>query len=264
MRALTSRCECTLACVCSRMHRGRVPVASGGRMAKKNPLLPLLVGALALAASTASAQSDRSRLTGTIFDASGAVVPNARVSATNRATGASRETVADEKGNYRIDDLLPAPYTLAAVASGFAEAIVPDVTLLAGQDQTVNFRLTPEGLAESVAVTAESPLVDTSSAHLGLTVSGREVDHLPLNGRQVAQLYLLVPGATSTGSGNFNDMRFAGRANEQNTIRYDGIEAGSIIDSNAGDINGAGGGASSFRLSQSMENIQEFRVESTG
>src|SRR5262249_21236816 len=78
------------------------------------------------------------------------------------------------------------------------------------------------------------------------------------------QLYLLVPGATSTGSGNFNDMRFAGRANEQNTIRYDGVEAGSIIDSNAGDINGAGGGASSFRLSQSMENIQEFRVESTG
>src|SRR5215510_15180657 len=228
----------------------------------KQIILPLF--ACALLASTAVAQSDRGRLTGTVYDSSGRVVPNARVSATNRSTGAARQTAADDKGNYRIDDLLPAPYELAAAAAGFAQAVVADVTLAAGQEQTVLFRLQPEGVSESVDVTAESPLVDTSSARLGVTVSGREVDHLPLNGRQVAQLYLLVPGATSTGSGNFNDMRFAGRANEQNTIRYDGIEAGSIIDSNAGDINGAGGGASSFRLSQSMENIQEFRVESTG
>ena len=216
-----------------------------------------------LIASSAAAQSDRGRLIGTIYDSSGAVVPNAQVSVTNQSTRASRDVSSDASGNYRIENLLPAPYQVSATASGFAKSIAQDVVLPAGQERTVNIHLQPEGVAESVAVTADAPLVDTSSAHIGASVSNREVNNLPLNGRQVAQLYLLVPGATSTGSGTFDDLRFAGRANEQNVIRYDGIEAGSIIDANPGDINGSGGGASSFRLSQSLENIQEFRVESS-
>src|SRR5262245_24622885 len=216
-----------------------------------------------LAASSAAAQSDRGRLIGTITDSSGAVVPHAQVTVINQATRASREVASDASGNYRIENLLPAPYQVSATAAGFATSTAQDVILAAGQERTVHLQLQPEGVAESVAVTADAPLVDTSSAHLGASVSNREVDNLPLNGRQVAQLYLLSPGATSTGSGTFNDLRFAGRANEQNVIRYDGIEAGSIIDSNPGDINGSGGGATQFRLSQSLENIQEFRVEST-
>jgi hypothetical protein len=219
--------------------------------------------ACALFVSVASAQSDRSRLIGTIVDSTGAVLPNASVSVINTSTHAARNMVADDKGNYRFEDLLPAVYQVTASMDGFAQATVTDVTLAAGQERVIQLRLAPNGVTESVAVTAESPIVDTSSAHLGVTVSNREVNNLPLNGRQVAQLYLLVPGATSTGSGNFNDMRFAGRANEQNVMRYDGVEAGTIIDSNPGDINGSGGGASSFRLSQSMENIQEFRVEAS-
>jgi hypothetical protein len=215
-----------------------------------------------LIGAPAAAQSDRGRLIGTIYDASGAVVPNASVSVVNQSTGAARRVSSDEKGNYRFEDLLPAAYQVAAASDGFAQATV-SVVLAAGQERTIHLRLQPEGVAESVAVTAEAPLVDTSSAHLGASVSNREVNNLPLNGRQVAQLYLLVPGSTSTGSGTFNDMRFAGRANEQNVIRYDGIQAGSIIDANPGDINGSGGGASSFRLSQSLENIQEFHVESS-
>src|SRR5215831_5586149 len=227
----------------------------------KRVLLALL--ALVLVGAPAAAQSDRSRLIGTIYDASGATVPNANVTVTNQSTRATRRVTADEKGSYRFDDLLPASYQVVAASNGFTRAIVPDFVLAAGQERTLQLRLQVEGLAETVAVTAESPLVDTSSAHFGASVSNREVNNLPLNGRQVAQLYLLVPGSTSTGSGTFDDMRFAGRANEQNVIRYDGIQAGSIIDANPGDINGSGGGAASFRLSQSLENIQEFHVESS-
>src|SRR5262249_10474453 len=226
----------------------------------KRVLFPLL--ACLLIGAPAAAQSDRGRLIGTIYDASGAVVPNASVSVVNQSTGAERNVSSDEKGNYRFEDLLPAAYLMAGTSHGVGQATM-SVVLGAGQERTVHFRLRPEGVAESVSVTAESPLVDTSSAHLGASVSNREVNNLPLNGRQVAQLYLLVPGSTSTGSGTFNDMRFAGRANEQNVIRYDGIQAGSIIDANPGDINGSGGGAASFRLSQSLENIQEFHVESS-
>src|SRR5262245_9926488 len=216
-----------------------------------------------LATSTTAAQSDRGRLTGTVYDPSGAVVPNASILITNQSTQASRQVTADDKGRYRVEDLLPAPYSMRAVVTGFDEANVSDIVLAAGQERTVHFHLQTGGVREAVAVPADAPRVDTSSARIGATVSNREVDTLPLNGRQVAQLYLLAPGATSTGSGTFNDLRFAGRANEQNVIRFDGIQGGSIIDSNPGDINGAGGGATSFRLTQSLENIQEFRVESS-
>src|SRR5215475_6924832 len=227
----------------------------------KKLLAPLVLCMLVV--SPAAAQSDRSRLIGTIYDSSGAVVPNAQVSVTNQSTRASRHVPSDASGNYRIENLLPAPYQVSATASGFAKSIAQDVVLPAGQERTVNIHLQPEGVAESVAVTADAPLVDTSSAHIGASVSNREVNNLPLNGRQVAQLYLLVPGASSTGSGTFDDMRFAGRANEQNVVRYDGVEAGTMIDANPGDVNGASAGATSFRLSQSLENIQEFHVEAS-
>src|SRR5262245_35681265 len=230
-------------------------------MAMRRALLPFVI--YVLVASSAAAQSDRGRLTGIVYDPSGAVVPNANILVTNQSTQAIRQVTANETGRYRVDDLLPAPYSITAIAAGCDEATVADVVLAAGQERTVHFHLQTGGVTEAVAVTADAPLVDTSSARIGATVSSREVDTLPLNGRQVAQLYLLAPGATSTGSGTFNDLRFAGRANEQNVIRFDGIQGGTIIDSNPGDINGASGGATSFRLTQSLENIQEFRVESS-
>jgi carboxypeptidase family protein len=211
----------------------------------------------------AAAQSDRSRVSGTIYDSSGAVIPNAQVTATSRSTAASRVVVADAKGHYAIDELLPAAYEVIATAPGFAGSNATDVILAVGQERALSFHLQPEGVTETIAVTADAVQIDTRSAHIGATVSAREVDNLPLNGRQVAQLYLLVPGATASGTGTFDDMRFAGRSSEQNVIRYDGIEAGSIIDANPGDVNGAGAGAVQFRLSQSLENIQEFRVESS-
>jgi hypothetical protein len=84
---------------------------------------------------------------------------------------------------------------------------------------------------------------------------------LPINGRQISQLYLLTPGATNTGSGQFGDIRFSGRAVEQNIIRLDGIEATSIIDTTPGNLNGEL--SSLFRLQQSLEAVQEFRVDSS-
>src|SRR5207249_8107542 len=87
------------------------------------------------------------------------------------------------------------------------------------------------------------------------------VEALPLNGRQVSQLYLQAPGSTNVGSGTFGSIRFAGRATEQNTIRYDGIEGTGTIDANPGTLNAEID--SPFRLQSSLENVQEFRVESS-
>ena len=89
----------------------------------------------------------------------------------------------------------------------------------------------------------------------------REVSSLPLNGRQLSQLYLQAPGSVNTGSGSFVDIRFSGRSNEQNAVRYDGVEGSAIIDSNPGNLNGEL--SSPFRLQTSLENVQEFRVDSS-
>jgi hypothetical protein len=102
--------------------------------------------------------------------------------------------------------------------------------------------------------------LDTSSARMGANVNQEEVHGLPLNGRQLSQLYLQAPGALNSGSGTFGDIRFSGRAVNQNAIRYDGIEGTGIIDASPGNLNGEI--ASPFRLQASLENVQEFRVDS--
>jgi hypothetical protein len=103
--------------------------------------------------------------------------------------------------------------------------------------------------------------VDLSSARLGTNVSSREVTELPLNGRQVSQLYLMAPGAVNSGSGTFDNIRFSGRSNQQNIIRFDGIEGTSIIDASPGNLNGES--TSNFRLQQSLENVLEFRIDTS-
>ena len=85
---------------------------------------------------------------------------------------------------------------------------------------------------------------------------------LPVNGRQMSQLMLQAPGSQNAGTGTWGDIRFSGRAVEQNVIKYDGVEASGIIDSAPGVANGEN--ASLFKLQASLENVQEFRVESSG
>src|SRR5215471_11362659 len=225
---------------------------------KLNRLFPvfLALGALALA------QSDRARLVGTVYDASGAVIPRATVRVTDRLTQSVRETTADNRGLYVVEALLPAPYDVQGSAKDFAAALVENIRTAAGQETRVDLHLQPATVTQSVTVASgQLAQIDTSSADIAATVSSREVNDLPVNGRMVSQLYLLIPGASMSSSGTFDDIRFFGRSNEQNVIRYDGIEAGTLIDASPADINGAS--TSQFRLSQSMENIQEFHVEST-
>ena len=221
-----------------------------------------LVCLLIATAISALAQSDRGRITGRVLDTSGAAVAGATVTVVGTATDFKRETHSDNMGRYLAEGLLSATYKVTAAAPGFADAIVSDLVLSVGQERAVDFRLQPASVKETITVASGALAeVETSSASLAANISTREVASLPLNGRMLSQLYLLVPGASSTGSGQFNEMRFAGRANEQNTIRYDGVQAGAIIGSSPADP--SGGGAAQMRLAQSLENVQEFRVESS-
>src|SRR5262245_16225288 len=220
------------------------------------------IGMITLA-SLLPAQSDRGRISGTAYDPSGAVVPKASVQVVNPQTDAIRRTVTDDKGFYLVDSLLPASYNVVISSAGLAELTVADVRLGAGEGRLLDLHLQPASVKESVSVVAESDSqVQTHTASIAATVGEEPVQNLPINGRMISNLYLLVPGSQLSGSGTFGDVRFFGRSNEQNVIRYDGIQAGTIIDSNPADLTGASG-ASQFRLSQSLENIQEFHVESS-
>src|SRR5204863_1659922 len=117
------------------------------------------------------------------------------------------------------------------------------------------------GVEAKVDITAGGDTaLDTGSAAMGVNVNPREVESLPLNGRQLSQLYLQAPGSVNSGSGTFGDIRFSGRAVQQNVIRYDGIEGSAIIDASPGNLNGEL--PTPFRLQSSLENVQEFRVDS--
>jgi Carboxypeptidase regulatory-like domain/TonB dependent receptor len=222
----------------------------------------LACAAFMLASSFASAQTDTGRIAGVVRDPNGAVVPGATVVAKNARTGEERTATTDAEGIYQIPALRASNYTVTVTAANFAANTLTNVQINVGQEQRLDVALSTQGVTEDVTVVAgaSEAAIDTGSARMGATVNEREVVGLPLNGRQLSQLYLQAPGTVNSGSGTFGDIRFSGRAVQQNVVRYDGVEGSAIIDASPGNLNGEV--ASPFRLQSSLENVQEFRVDS--
>ncbi|MEO8130038.1 MAG: TonB-dependent receptor, partial [Bryobacteraceae bacterium] len=192
----------------------------------------------------------------------GAVLSGAAVTVKSEKTGEERKTTSNDQGYYSIPNLPPASYTVTGKTNDLGPSVNNNINVSVGQARTLNLILQPATMVQEVNVSGgELTVIDTSSARIGANVNEREVANLPMNGRQVSQLYLLVPGAQTAGSGSFDNIRFSGRANQQNEIRYDGVEASSVIDASPGNLNGET--STGFRLQSSLENIQEFRVESS-
>src|SRR5215213_10317658 len=218
-----------------------------------------LIVLITLQTATLSAQGD-ARFTGTVRDMSGAAVPGATVMVRNEKTGEERTATSSPDGTYSVGSLKPSLYTLKVAAEQFGPAEHTGLQLLPGQELALDLELRPQGVTESVTVSAAPSLLDLSSARIGTNVIEREVRDLPINGRQLSQLYLQAPGSVNSGTGTFGDIRFSGRAVQQNIIRYDGVEGSAIIDASPGNLNGEL--PSPFRLQSSLENVQEFRVDS--
>ena len=128
-----------------------------------------------------------------------------------------------------------------------------------GQTETMSVALGVGGVQETVDVVASAPVLDVSSARLGVNVSPEEVENLPVNGRNFANLMTLATGATSDGNGGWSSVRFNGKSNQQNYLNYDGVDGTYVWDASPGYLNATG---SQFRLQTSMESVAEFRVNS--
>lgn len=210
-------------------------------------LLLLLFCALPL-----SAQTDRAIITGTITDATGSPVPNARVEAIASATGNTRTATTTQAGVYSLAGLPVGIYTASVTAVGFAKFDLDSFELQVGQTRTLDIKMGVAGVQTRVEVPDDAPLAQTS-ATVGGVISGGQIQNLPVNGRNFNTLMSLTPGAIDSGTNDQKSVRFAGRGVDDNNFHFDGVDATGIQNQ---------GQRTSARLQISTEAIAEFRASS--
>ena len=154
-----------------------------------------LVSMLILAGSVSAQVNATGSLSGTVKDKTGAVVSGATVTATNKGTGLTRSATTGDDGNYRIDLLPAGRYDVKVSAGNFADARSENVELLVGTNG-LDFGLEPGGVSGTVTVTSgETELVSKEKTDISMNITPRDVQDLPINGRDLANLAYLAPGA---------------------------------------------------------------------
>ena len=148
-----------------------------------------------LFAAPAAAQD--ATMNGIVMDESKAVLPGANVVATSRSTGRVFDAVTNERGEYRLAGMPPGRYDMRVELAGFAIVVLSDVELLVGQNATIPFTLKLATLDETVTVTGESPLIDLRTARVAGNIDRRQMEQLPIAGRNWMQLSMMVPGITA-------------------------------------------------------------------
>src|SRR6202167_2817508 len=214
-----------------------------------------------LAAPFAYGQATGS-ISGTVTDVTGSAVPNAKVTVTAPATGASRSSTTNESGEYIVPLLGVADYTVQVELQGFQTAKADDIRLQVDEHRELDFKLNPASVQTSVEVSATAVSIQTSDATLGQVITTQQVADLPLNGRDFVQLAPLTPGvAQETNPNSFFNGGPSSEASARGSysLSVGGSRANStdwLLDGN--DNNELTSGAIS--ILSSIDSIQEFKV----
>lgn len=216
----------------------------------------VVLATLLVSSTLIFAQSTGGRILGLVTDSSGAALAKVKVTATNDATGISRNTEANASGEYVFPEVPVGTYTLSFDLSGFKTTVRKNVTLDVNQVITLNMSMQIGASKEVVEVSSEAPLVDTTSTQLGAVVNDRAISELPLNARDTYQFLQLQPGVMST-------------VGSSNSIVYGSDRAGAVS------VNGGRGRSNNFSVNggdandlfvnlptvqPSPDSIEEFRV----
>src|SRR5690348_8085672 len=143
----------------------------------------LLVALVSFGLISAQAQVDTGTIVGTVTDQSGAVISGAKVTLTNLGTNAALSTTTAADGSYKFSPVKIGNYKVDISYQGFQSATQRNVVVNVGSDSLANFQLRPGSVTETVEVTGTAPVLETQSAAVGQVVDQRNVDSLPLNGR---------------------------------------------------------------------------------
>ena len=186
----------------------------------------LIVGVLLLVAFSAMAQEQTASIEGTVRDASGAVLPGVTVEAVNSTRGGTFTEVTGAEGMYRMPSLPAGRYVVTATLSGFNPSTVNNVNLTLGQILKVDHTLRV-GVAESITVTAEAPLVDVKQSSTATSVRSEEFEKLPV-GRDFASVVTLTPGANR--ERNSGGISVDGASASENKFIIDGVDTTDMRD----------------------------------
>ena len=166
--------------------------------------IPAGIAAACLLAISGYAQEFRGTITGRVTDAQQASVPNAKITVTLLATGGRSQTTTGTDGLYTIPFLAPGAYKLEAEGSGFKRYVRDNLEVSAGERLGIDIELQIGQLSETISVTAEAPMLDTTSATAGQVIGSGQVENMPLNGRTPLSLAQLAMGVVPNSDPKFN------------------------------------------------------------
>src|SRR5579859_5773050 len=207
----------------------------------KNVFLSGIVFAVALfltGASLRAQTSSTATVTGTVFDKSGATVPNAKVDLEDVDTKAKNSTTSGGDGVFTFPSVRPGNYNLAVSGKGFRQSVVSGIKVEVGKSATVNVVLEVGGMTETVEVTAGAGVeLQTLDATVGNVLDSNLLSQLPTLSRDATSLLLLQPmaipgfnGPGGSGEGNLSGGAVAGARSDQNTFMIDGGDATSNME----------------------------------
>src|SRR5215210_7143820 len=208
---------------------------------------------------TAASAQTATTVSGTVQDATGAILPGVTVTARSAANGLTRTAITGPEGRYVLAQLPPGTYELRAEIAGFKPHVRPEVPLAVAQSLTLNITLQIGDVAITDVVTAATPLVDTASSELSYLVTSQQIEQIPLNGRNYTDLALLQPGVNAFPHRDGGSvvahglgMSINGQDPRSNTYLLDGTLQNDFT-------NGPAGSAAGTALG--LDTIREFRVE---
>jgi hypothetical protein len=224
------------------------------RTHSKSLVLFVLLAGWTIASMPASAQTAQTGLSGTIVDPSGRGVPQATVELQQHETTWRRTTQTGPAGTYSISGLPIGTYAVRVSHPAFSISESKGIQLLVGQERTLDFKLQLTGSAVQVEVVSSVSEIDQTSAAVQGRMVQKQIEGLPINGRNWSNLLPLIPGATDSGTSDQRTVRFAGHGRDDNNTTFDGVDATGI--SNQPQKTG-------IRLAIPVSAIAEFKVDST-
>jgi outer membrane receptor protein involved in Fe transport len=222
-------------------------------------LICISVAILLVTSALFAQQIGGGTLNGSVTDPSGAAVPNAKVTATQKSTGVARTTQSSGTGVYSLASLPPGIYDVELEATGFKTAKLPAVDVGVGAVATLDVKMEVGGIEESVSVSAAAPVIETTRSQTSTLVDDRAVSELPINGRNFLDFTLLTPGV-SRDLTRYGNISFGGQRGTANSLVVDGADFNNVFYGDSTGRSGTGRNPYSF----SQDAVQEFQVSSNG